>query len=298
MSGIRQSRTKKFRVRAAYLVAFVLSCSWLWLAPVVAQAHADRLVAGKYGFRVGFLDEPVYNSLPNGIDLSICEGACKVLQDGSGNYANPVEATDVYETLQAEVIFGSSKLALKLTPVFRRPGKFSAAFIPMAVGDYTFHFFGTIGLDKIDENFNSAKDGFDAVQDVNALQFPKAAPITTTPPNISTTSTTSSMTLATTDSMTINNATAQTATQPTINSNPTTITAMSNMVDDSTQAQLQATTQQLQAARQEVAEARNSASAATIFAIIGIVVGLLGLLFAVAAIVRNNKNGNSDIEAG
>jgi hypothetical protein len=298
MSGVRQSNKKKFRVRAAYLVAFVLGCSWLWLAPLVAQAHADRLVAGKYGFRVGFLDEPVYNSLPNGIDLSICQGACKVLQDGSGNYANPVEDTNVYETLQAEVIFGSSKLALKLTPVFRRPGKFSAAFMPMAIGDYTFHFFGTIGLDKIDENFNSAKDGFDAVQDVAALQFPKVAPSNTASPATSTTSATSSVAMTTADSMTTNTTPIRTTQTTPSNSAPTTMTAMSNMVDDSTQAQLQATTQQLQAARQEVAEAKNSASAATVFAIIGIVVGLLGLLFAVVAIVRSNKGGNSNIEAG
>ena len=294
MSGVRQSRTRKLRGGAAYLVAFVLGCGWLLLAPLVAQAHADRVVVGKYGFRVGFLDEPAYNGLPNGIDLAICQGACKVLQDGSGNYANPVEDTDVYETLQVEVIFGSSKLALKLTPVFRRPGKFSATFMPMAVGDYTFHFFGTIGPDKIDESFNSAKDGFDAVQDVALLQFPKVA-VSTSPTNVTTANVAS-----TTDSTT-----TSTVAPPTTTVVPGTssVTAMPNMGpngDDSTQSQLQATTQQLQVARQEVAEAKNSASAATVFAIIGIIVGLLGLLAAVVAIARSsgNKSGNSNIEAG
>jgi hypothetical protein len=294
---------KNLRGRIGPYIAGILSLlvvsGILLVAPLTALAHADRLVNGKYGFRVGFLDEPAYSSLPNGIDLAICLGACKVLQDSSGDYANPITDTEAYQTLKVEVIFGGSKLPLSLTPVFRKPGKFSATFIPMAVGDYTFHFFGTIGTDKIDEKFNSAKDGFDAVQDIAGIQFPSKLGAGTSlgNPAITETAATTSTSVATATETNITTTVVQTTTATAATT--TTATASSNNVSDTStlQGQLATANQELQQARQEAAETRNSAEAATNFALIGIGVAIIAILVAIVAIVRHPVK-EDNIEAG
>ena len=262
------------------------------VAPLAALAHADRLVAGKYGFRVGLLNEPAYQNLLNGVDLAICQGECHVLTDGSGNYTNPITDASVYETLGVEVLFGGAKMPLQLTPVFRRPGKFSATFVPTAVGEYSLHFVGTIGPDKIDETFNPTRDGFDPVQDIKTIQFPNkigvAAPVTSPILTVAvpTTATSSSNTAVTATTSSFGTTVALT---PSLATASTSTIAVTAPLSNEMQNQLEVSSQQVQAARQEVAEAKNSASAATTFAIISIIVGLVGVLAAVLAIVRSGR---------
>ncbi len=283
------------RIFLSLVAICVLGLSLGWGGPEAALAHADRLVAGKYGFRVGLLDEPAYQNLPNGVDLTICQGECHVLTDGSGNYVNPISDTSVYETLGVEVLFGGAKLPLKLTPVFRRPGKFSATFVPTAVGEYSLRFVGTIGLDKIDETFNPAKDGFDPVQDIKTIQFPDkiglAAPLASPIATVPVPATAATITNAVPTTLSSNLSSAVAPTPPLATAPAVVVTAPLN---SEVQNQLATSNQQLQAARQEVAEAKNSASAATTFAIIGIIMGLVGVLAAAVAIVRSGRSGEPE----
>ena len=288
---------RRIFLRLAAICVLGLTVGLGLAAPGAALAHADRLVAGKYGFRVGLLDEPAYQNLPNGVDLTICQGECHVLTDGSGNYVNPITDTSVYETLGVEVLFGGAKMPLKLTPVFRRPGKFSATFVPTAVGEYSLRFVGTIGPDKIDETFNPSKDGFDPVQDIKTIQFPDkiglgapaVSPIAIPTVPVPTTAASTASVAATTSISNPNSTLAPTP--PLATASTVAVTASLN---SEVQNQLAASNQQLQAARQEVAEAKNSASAATTFAIIGIIVGLVGVLAAVLAIVRSGRSGQPE----
>jgi hypothetical protein len=55
------------------------------------------------------------------------------------------------------------------------PGSYTAAVIPTAAGDYSFHIFGTINGDQVDETFTSGPNTFDTVTDAATLQFPKAS---------------------------------------------------------------------------------------------------------------------------
>lgn len=271
---------KSLRIKATLSLVGALLLAWLAVGSGVASAHADRLVDGKYGFRVGFLNEPAYTGLQNGVDLSICMGTCNVKSDGSGIYTNPVTDPLVYQNITLTVIYGGSQLALPITPVFQRPGKFSATFIPTAAGDYTFHFTGKIGSDKIDESFNSAKDGFDAVQNVQAIQFPNKIPAASA--SNPTQATTTSAAATTTTAITAGNAVAPTvaATAP----------AGETTSSSDLQGQLTSTSQELQTTQNQLAQARNSANAATTFAIIGIIVGLVGVLIAVVAVLRSGRN--------
>lgn len=125
-------------------------------------AHEHREVAdGQYELTVGFLDEPAYVNLKNGLDLRV------VTVDGD----EPVEG--LADTLTAEVIYGDQSMELELRPVFNSPGHYRAIFFPTAVGAYTFHITGEIDGTEIDEEFTSGPETFSEVEPIEPLQFPK-----------------------------------------------------------------------------------------------------------------------------
>ncbi|HLW60783.1 MAG TPA: hypothetical protein VKV57_12780 [bacterium] len=139
----------------------------LLLLPPSVFAHTHRK-AGGYEMTVGWADEPVYAGLKNGVQL--------LLKDSGGK---PV--TDLGDTLTVEVIFGKERMpAQPLTPAFEKsigtPGDYRAAIIPTRPGNYTFHFVGTIGTQKVDESFTSSETTFDPVVDPSAIEFPAKDP--------------------------------------------------------------------------------------------------------------------------
>ena len=99
--------------------------------------------------------------------------------DGDGMMAmakgDPGDAvTGLAETLQVDV----SHLATGglVTLSFREsetvPGRYEAAFIPTAIGEYEFRIFGDIEGESVDETFTSGPDTFDTVESADAIQFP------------------------------------------------------------------------------------------------------------------------------
>jgi hypothetical protein len=131
-----------------------------------ASAHEVRPVGnGNYSMTVGFLNEPAYLGMENGLFVNI-------VQIGGAN--EPVE--DLQETLQAEVIFGGSTMPLTLAPLEGSPGSYVARFIPTRTGDYTFHISGTVADQTVDEEFRSSPSTFDSVQPADAAQFPDPVP--------------------------------------------------------------------------------------------------------------------------
>ena len=111
---------------------------------------------------VGFLEEPVYSGQKSGLDL-------RITHDGE-----PVEGLE--ETLQAEVTFDGQSRDLEISPQFGEPGAYRSVFFPTAAGPYTFHIFGEIDGEPIDESFTSGPDTFSEVQDVTGGQFPVVLP--------------------------------------------------------------------------------------------------------------------------
>lgn len=147
------------------LLSLTLATGLLLTAGVAASAHEVRTVATKYRFVVGFINEPAFADTMNAIDLTINEQA---------GDKKPVEGAD--KTLKAEVLVGPGKLSVKLEPRFRQPGKYAAYFMPTKEGAYTFHFFGTIGSDQVDESFTSSPNGFEDVEALQPVQFPLKHP--------------------------------------------------------------------------------------------------------------------------
>lgn len=150
------------RASGALLAALLVFGLLAVLLPGQASAHGRRdLVNGKYQIIFGFLSEPAFTGQRNGIDLTVCQGACTNNTDGT--LKNPVTGVD--KTLKADVTFGSSTVPVTLTPRFRADGKYDGYFFPAKTGVYTFHFSGTINGDAIDERVVSGKDGFNSVDE-------------------------------------------------------------------------------------------------------------------------------------
>ena len=132
-----------------------------------AYGHARREV-GPYRFVVGFLVEPAYEGLKNGADLRVLQADTEAPLEG------------LQDTLQVEVTHVPSTVGkvLKLRPIYRTPGHYTADLIPTAPGHYRFRFFGRIQDTAVQETFDSKSGGgqFDDVESSMDLQFPVRLP--------------------------------------------------------------------------------------------------------------------------
>ena len=141
-----------------------------------ALAHEHRTVLTNYEFVVGWLNEPALAYEPNGLSLRITlfpNGVPEEESEEAEAEGQPVEGLE--ETLQAEIIAGGGAQTreLSLDPAFNDPGHYESVIIPTVPGDYTFHIFGDLEGQEIDESFTSGPETFSVIEEVNELQFPE-----------------------------------------------------------------------------------------------------------------------------
>lgn len=136
----------------------LLAALLLALPVATASAHENRDV-GAYRLTVGFIVEPAFEGIKNGVDLRIAKGG------------NPVAGVET--TLKVDVTHVSSNTTktMDLRTIFRDPGHYTNDFIPTAPGQYRFRFFGTIEGVPINETFTSGS-GFNNMEPSADLQFP------------------------------------------------------------------------------------------------------------------------------
>ncbi|GIW12387.1 MAG: hypothetical protein KatS3mg061_3444 [Dehalococcoidia bacterium] len=127
-----------------------------------ALAHERRNV-GPYTFVVGFINEPAFSDMLNGVDLRITQTAT----------GEPV--TGAEQTLKVTVMQGSDSRELSLRARFNQPGAYVADFVPTRPGQYRFRFTGTIAGTPINELFESGPGRFNDVEDAAKLKFPAPA---------------------------------------------------------------------------------------------------------------------------
>jgi hypothetical protein len=135
-------------------------------APTAALEHEPRDV-GAYRLTVGFLIEPVYEGLLNGVDFRVQTLA-----------SPPTPVTGLEKTVQVEITYvptGKAK-TMPITAVFNQPGYYTAPILPTSPGRYQFRFFGTINGTQINETFVSGPNTFDDVTPASDIQFPDAEP--------------------------------------------------------------------------------------------------------------------------
>ena len=152
--------------------AFAIATIALLATAAPALAHEARDV-GAYHFLVGWGNEPAYAGQQNSVQLILAYRKT----------GKPV--TNLGNTLKVTVIYGTKSMVLGLEPTFDpdaglgTPGDYRAWLFPTAPGNYTFHFTGSIGSQKIDQSFTSGPTTFNTVQDPTATEFPIQPPTMT-----------------------------------------------------------------------------------------------------------------------
>lgn len=140
-------------------LALALAFGLVLLFSSLALAHEQRTI-GKYALVVGFLNEPAYAGLPNGLDLRI------------SNKETTKSVEGLEKTLQAELIYGAKSMPITVRARFGQPGAYTADLMPTKAGTYIFHIFGDIEGQSVDEKFESGPGRFNDVQEMASLQFP------------------------------------------------------------------------------------------------------------------------------
>jgi hypothetical protein len=157
------------RVFAVGLAALAVAAS----LPSLASAHESReVLGGQYRLVVGFLNEPASVDDKSGLDLRVTDNPAAA--DGQEPERTGVEGLET--TLQAEVIYGAEKMTLPLEPRFRDPGAYASYFYPSVAGDYSFHIWGTINGEQIDETFTSGPETFGPIEE--RIVFPQQSATT------------------------------------------------------------------------------------------------------------------------
>lgn len=131
--------------------------------PGMALAHGQVQV-GDYSLEIGFHNEPVYQGDPNSLDLFVTNSK-------TNEKVNGLEST-----LQAEIIFGSTKKQVTLSPQDGVDGGYTAAIVPTELGDYTWHIWGTIENTPVDVSMTSSPTTFGSAESKASYAFPMAEP--------------------------------------------------------------------------------------------------------------------------
>ena len=159
-----------------WLVVAVLAL--MGLATGTVFAHEGRDVEG-YNFVVGWVEEPAYEGLKNGVEIRVTKAASGS-HGGHGEASEMVGVEGLGETLRVEVIHVATEASkiLSLYPTRGVPGRYTAVLIPTSPGVYQFSVRGTVEGTQIDESFLSkgGGGGFDDIRSAADLQFPETLP--------------------------------------------------------------------------------------------------------------------------
>ena len=178
------------------LLPAVAAFCLLALSLGTALAHEPREIED-YNLVVGFLNEPAFEGLMNGVYVHVT----KVAEHGHGEEPADAKSEDEDEsheteegehghgeelttgvtglenTRQVEVTHvpsGATRL-MRLHAFSGDPGHYKSDFIPTSTGQFVFQLIGTIEGKQIDERFESGVGTFDDVQPATAIQFPESA---------------------------------------------------------------------------------------------------------------------------
>lgn len=173
---------KPVRLLVLSFVVVVLSL------PSIVQAHGE-IIEGDYELTIGFRNEPAYEGEPNGLELRVVRHAEETetdehaeeegeehTEESVAHESTEVPVSGLEETLQVEIIHGSSRRELELRPVFGEEGVYTADVLPVAEGDYTWRIWGDIEGTSVDVELTSGPDTFSPIRSKDEVAFPAAEP--------------------------------------------------------------------------------------------------------------------------
>lgn len=146
--------------KAMFMMATAVAV-FLFAQIELTHAHG-HLEVDKYELTIGFKNEPAYNGEPNGLDLRVV------------NTETDEPVTGLADTLQAELIFGSSNRVLDIRAVWGQDGAYTADIFPVQEGDYTWRIFGEIEGVPVDVSMTSSPDTFSPIRSKADIAFPEA----------------------------------------------------------------------------------------------------------------------------
>lgn len=154
-------------MRSLRLIALALVTSlfslFAFVQPAAAHGHTN---VGKYELVIGFHVEPAYQGEPNGLDLFVT------------NTETEEPVNDLADSLQVEIIYGSSRQELEVRAQWGQDGAYTADVLPTEAGDYTWHIWGDIEGTPVDVEMTSSPDTFSPVRAKANVSFPAAEPTT------------------------------------------------------------------------------------------------------------------------
>lgn len=176
MTRFRTKATKE-RLRSRSIIVVIVAAIYA-LSASIAFAHESRRV-GEYELLAGWMQEPAYEGLKNGVDFRVTRADEHSHDDGHGHGHGDAAAAieGLEDTVEVEVTHepsGTSKV-FALRGLWGQPGRYTADVIPTRPGAYEFRFFGRIEGMEIDEAFGSASlgGGFDDVVSSGGIHFPE-----------------------------------------------------------------------------------------------------------------------------
>jgi hypothetical protein len=146
-------------MKSRFMMILILLLALLVLIVAPASAHEEREV-GAYDLELGWRVEPAYTGLFNGPEFFVHDHTT----------GDPV--TGLEDTLHLLVHVGDQEKLLEIYPVWNDDGHYTADLIPTVPGDYTFHLFGKVNDQDVDELFTSADGKFGSVDPVTDIMFP------------------------------------------------------------------------------------------------------------------------------
>jgi hypothetical protein len=154
-------------LRRVVPVAAIAGLALLQAAPALAHGEAGE---GDLALTIGFVNEPAFAGMPNGVQVVVEHGGQPVTDLRPGDVQVEVRFGDeTSEPMDLEPAFAFEGGQL----VFGEPGDYHAEFVPSQPGRYTFHITGTIEGEQVDEEMSSGPDTFSTVEDVAAASFPE-----------------------------------------------------------------------------------------------------------------------------
>jgi hypothetical protein len=154
-------------LRRVVPVAAIAGLALLQAAPALAHGEAGE---GDLALTIGFVNEPAFAGMPNGVQVVVEHGGQPVTDLRPGDVQVEVRFGDeTSEPMDLEPAFAFEGGQL----VFGEPGDYHAEFVPSQPGKYTFHITGTIEGEQVDEEMSSGPDTFSTVEDVAAASFPE-----------------------------------------------------------------------------------------------------------------------------
>src|SRR2546430_3914253 len=147
--------------RLISLVAATAVIATSFIAFAGAAAAHERRTVGPYEFEVGWLNEPAFAGLMNGLDLSVTDTRSDKGVEG------------LEKTLTVDLQTGGlAPLALTITARFGTPGAYDGTFMPTVAGTYTLHIKGENDTPELHRKIESRPGRLEHLGSANALPRP------------------------------------------------------------------------------------------------------------------------------